>query len=217
MVAPTGNSPPFFAVSPTVKRMGFGAVSFTVDDVQLMVAEQVLPEDSTVELLDGTIVYRDRFDLEGGEIVPGIEHDFVVGALADLNGSIKTEARHLRTETTLVCGPNHAPIPDACILRGTLRDYATRFPTAADAWCVVEVADSSYDRDAGEKLAGYARAGVGQYVIINLRTRTAEVHANPLADAGTYSNRVVVAEGDKLSLQVGLSQFFEVPLASLLP
>jgi hypothetical protein len=200
-----------------VKRMAFGAVAFAVADVQRMVAQQVLPEDSTVELLDGAIVHRDRFDLEAGEVVPGIEHDFVVGALADLNGSIKTEARHIRTENTLVCGPNHAPIPDACILRGTLRDYATRFPTAADAWSVVEVADRSYERDAAEKLAGYARAGVGQYVIINFHTRAAEVQTSPLADAGTYSGEIVHGEGDKLSLQVGLSQFFEVPLTNLLP
>lgn len=217
MVAPTGNAPPLFAVSPSVQRMGFGAVSFTVDDVLRMVTQQVLPEGSTVELLDGAIIYRDRFDLEGGEIVPGIEHDFVVGALADLNGSIKTETRFLRTENTLVCSPNHAPIPDACILRGTLRDYSARFPTAADAWCVVEVADSSYERDAGDKLVGYARAGVEQYVIINLRNRTAEVFTVPIPASGTYSVRTVIDEREKLSLQIGAADFFQVALTNLLP
>jgi hypothetical protein len=217
MVVPAHNASRSFAVSPAVQRMGFGAVAFTVEDMQTMVADHVLPEDSTVELLDGTIIYRDRFDLKGGEIVLGIEHDFVTGALADLNPSIKAVNRHLRVENTLVCSKHHAPIPDACILRGSLRDFATRYPAAADAWCVIEVADSSYERDAGAKLAGYARAGVGQYIIINLRNRTAEVYTEPVTQAGIYSSARVIAETEQLSLQVGPDECFGVVLRTLLP
>ena len=60
------------------------------------------------------------------------------------------------------------------ILRENLQAYRQRLATAADAWCVVEVADSSYERDRGEKYRAYAAAGVEQYIIINLRNRTAE-------------------------------------------
>jgi hypothetical protein len=200
-----------------VQRMGFGAVTFTVDDSLRMVAQGLLPEDSTVELLDGILVYRDRFDLKGGEIVPGVHHDYVVTLLAELGPSIKNESRHLRTEKTLVCEQRSAPIPDAFIAKGALRDYAERYPTAADVWCVIEVADSSYERDAGEKLIGYARAGVGQYIIINLRNRTAEVYSEPNEQAGTYAQQVVVAAEAELSLTVGDNEFFSFPLATLLP
>jgi hypothetical protein len=216
MVASTSKTPALFSVSPMVQRMGFGAVTFTVDDVQRMVAQNLLPEDCTIELLDGTIIYRDRFDLKGGEIVPGIQHDFVVSNLANLNFQINNEHRHIRTEKTLVCDARHAPLPDACIVRGVVRDYATRYPTSADAWCVIEVADSSYERDAGEKLAGYARAGIEQYVILNLRNRTAEIYTRPLPDAGTYSAKHVIAETDRLALRVGPEQFLEIPLRDLL-
>ena len=83
--------------------------------------------------------------------------------------------------------------------------------------CVIEVADSSYERDSGEKLIGYARAGIRQYIILNLRNRTAEVYTNPDTAAGTYPPPKVIAEGDPLSLRVGEAEHFDVRLAELLP
>ena len=102
------------------------------------------------------------------------------------------------------------------ILRGALDDY-TDLPTAADAFCVIEVADSSYDRDAGEKLTGYAKAGVQQYIIINLRTRAAEVHTQPDAVAGTYPTPARIAEGELLRLRIREEEWFDVALADVLP
>ena len=202
---------------PIVRLMGYGPVRFTLRDALGMVEQGILPEDSTVELLDGSLVYRDRFDLRGGEVVAGIKHDYVVTALSDLGAAMKDSRRHMRTQTTLVCGERHAPIPDAMILRGASADYRQRQPAAADAFCVVEVADSSYERNAGEKLAGYARAGVGQYVIINLRNRTAEVYTGPDPAAGTYPPPEVIPEGQSLSIRVGEGELFAVPLAEVLP
>lgn len=102
------------------------------------------------------------------------------------------------------------------VLRGKLDDY-TELPKAADALCVVEVADSSYERDSGEKLIGYARAGVEQYVILNLRSRTAEVYTRPDAAVGTYAQVQLVAEAESLALRVGVNELFAVPMVQLLP
>jgi hypothetical protein len=200
-----------------VQRMGWGPVTFTVVDTLAMVAEGILPEDASVELLNGALVYRDRFDLTGGEVVAGVQHDYVVMAISKLAARIDGTGRHLRSQTTLVCAERHAPIPDAMVLRGAMRDYSSRYPTAADAFCVVEVADSSYERDAGEKLQGYARAGVAQYVIINLRNRTAEVYSRPDTAAGTYSPPQIVTEAETLVLRVGEGELFDVRLADVLP
>ena len=155
--------------------MGIGPVRFTVNDALRMVEQGILPEDSTWELLDGELVHRDRCDLRGDEIVEGLRHNYVITALGGLTSRVNDARRHMRTQSTLVCSEAHAPIPDAVVLRGPLNHYRDRLPVAADAWCVIEVADSSYERDAGEKLRGYAVAGVIQYVIVNLRNGTAEV------------------------------------------
>lgn len=203
--------------SPVVQRMGYGPVRFTVSDALEMVEQGILPEDGTIELLDGSLVYRDRFDLRGSEIVEGAKHSYVIAALTQLASQINNDRRHLRIQSTLVCSDTHAPIPDGAILRGALGDYRNRLPKADDALCVIEVADSSYERDAAEKLAGYARAAVAQYVIVNLRNRTAEVYTDPDVSAGTYSGPQVVTERQILSLQVGDPDFFSIELAGLLP
>ena len=219
MVAPTSQTHPATGRTPNaiVQRMGIGPVRFTLDDALEMVRLGILPEDSTIELLNGELVYRDRFDVRGEEIVEGVQHGYVITALGDLRTGINDERRHLRTESTLVCTETHAPIPDCVILRGKLSDYRARHATGADAYCVIEVADSSYERDAGDKLRGYARAGIVQYVIINLRNRTAEVYAQPDAAAGTYPPPQVVAETEPLALRVGDGEFFIVPLRDVLP
>lgn len=199
-----------------VRRMGIGPVRFTIHDALQMVERGILPEDSTVELLDGELVHRDRFDLRGDEIVEGVRHNYVITSLGDLQGRVNNERRHMRTQSTMVCSETHAPIPDAIILRGTLADYRDRMPVASDGWCVIEVADSSYERDAGDKLTGYARAGVAEYIIINLRNRTAEVYTAPDA-AGTYPPPRIVTAEQSLSLRIGDGETFDVPLHDVLP
>jgi hypothetical protein len=219
MVAP-GTVPPSSAagltLTPMVRHMGYGPVRFTLADTLSMVRQGILPEDSTIELLDGALVYRDRFDLRGDEVVEGFKHSYVINALGRLARLVENDRRHLRTQSTLKCSETHAPIPDGVVVRGTLDDYAD-LTTAADAYCVLEVADSSYERDVGEKLQAYARAGVPQYIVLNLRTRTAEVRTKPDATACSYPAPVVVTEGESLRVSVGDYEYVEIPLAQLLP
>jgi len=211
--------PSFPPATARVGGEGYGPVRFTVENSLRMVEQGILPEDSTVELLDGSLVYRDRFDRRGGEIVEGVNHNYVVSSLADLAIKINNEVRHLRTQSTLICSEIHAPIPDAMVLRGPRTNYRDRLPTAADAFCVIEVADSSYERDAGEKLIGYARAGIVQYVIISLRNRTAEVYTNPDSVAGAYlPPQIIPAEGTlRLRVGIGIGEEFTLHLIDVLP
>jgi len=196
---------------------GYGPVPFTVKDTLLMVEQGILPEDSAIELLDGSLVYCDRGVRSGGELVEGLDHNYVLSSLADLAARINNESRHLRTQSTLICSETHAPIPDAVVLRGSRTKYRDHMPTAAEALSVIEVADSSYERDAGEKLAGYARAGIVQYIIINLRNRAAEVYANPDSVAGSYPPPQIIAADGTESLRIGESEMFSLTLRDVLP
>jgi Uma2 family endonuclease len=63
------------------------------------------------------------------------------------------------------------------VVEGSPRDPAGTHPT--DALLVVEVADTSLRFDRAEKAAVYARAGIRDYWIVNLRDRVLEVHREP--------------------------------------
>jgi hypothetical protein len=59
-------------------------------------------------------------------------------------------------------------------------DYLDDHPTAA--WLVIEVADSSLDRDRA-KATVYAAAGVLEHWLVNLVEGVFEVHAGPAGEA----------------------------------
>jgi hypothetical protein len=189
---------------------------FTRADAEALVRLGIIPEDASTELLSGVIVLKDRAACGQDSTMIGNDHTKVVERLSDLRVQINSGMRHVRSQQPIECSEIHIPEPDFMVLPGTLDDYSD-LPTAADAWCVVEVADASYERDASEKLRGYAWAGVGQYVIINLRNRTAEVYTEPDRAAGTYRVRRTIAAGESLALRVGDGDFFALPLSDILP
>src|SRR3954447_4202664 len=52
------------------------------------------------------------------------------------------------------------PEPDAALVRGSRDDYRYRLPEPADVALIVEVSESTLDRDRGEKWLAYARGGI---------------------------------------------------------
>ncbi len=189
---------------------------FTRKDAEALVRLGIIPEDASTELLNGAIVLKDRADRGQDITMIGNEHRKAVERISALRKRIDDARRHVESQQPLVCTETHVPEPDFMVLRGPLDDYAD-LPMAADAFCVVEVADASYERDAGEKLTAYARAGVAQYIILNLRNRTAEVYAAPDTAAGTYPPPLVVTAEQSLTLRVGDGETLDVLLRDLLP
>lgn len=191
-------------------------VRFTRSEVLAMVRQGIIPEDASIELLNGLLVLKDRSASDEDPFRVAAEHVDCVERLSDLRTRINSPTRHVESQQPLVCSETHVPLPDMMVLRGTLAQYSD-LPQAADAFCVIEVADSSYERDAGEKLIGYARAGIEQYIIVNLRNRTAEVYTQPDSAHGTYAAPRVVQRGESISLRVGPNEWFEVSTSEFIP
>ena len=220
MVAAIANpvADPFPPPAAWVAARRSAPVPLTWRDVEVMARAGTVPEDATTELLHGVLVPTDRSKTGEDPLGIGDDHVFTVEALSNLRIVINGSSRHVQSQQPLICSETHTPQPDFVVVRGQFGSRRRATATAADAFCVVEVADSSYERDAGEKLFGYARAGVPQYVIVNLRNRTAEVYATPDVAAGTYPPPQVVAADAVLSLRVGDErESFPVPLSDLLP
>lgn len=67
-----------------------------------------------------------------------------------------------------------APLPDiAWVNRG---DYSRRHPLPQETLLVIEVADSSYTFDIGEKAALYAAAGIREYWVVDVQDMSLVVH-----------------------------------------
>jgi hypothetical protein len=217
MVAPKSTVASYFMPPPEPFVAGRWRIArFTRSDAEALVRAGIVPEDASTELLDGLVVLKDRSARDQDPTMIGQDHRKCVEKFSALRTAIDGAQRHVESQQPLVCSEIHVPEPDFMVLRGTLNDY-TELPTAADAYCVVEVADSSYERDIGEKLVGYAKAGVVQYIVINLRNRMADVYTNPDGVAGKYAPAQIVRAGEVLSLRVGEQEFFQIALGELLP
>jgi len=111
------------------------------------------------------------------------------------------------------------PEPDIAVVRGDVRDYATRHPGPQDMALAVEVSDSSLPRDRGIKQRVYARAGIPTYWIVNLMDRVIEVCTDPTgpADEPTYRQRQDFGPDAELPVVVDGREVGRLAVRDLLP
>lgn len=124
----------------------------------------------------------ERLELIGGEVIRKVspQHsphastvqlaDHVLQRYVGPNYSI-------RTQLPLALGHDSEPEPDIAVVEGTPHDYFHAHPTAA--LLVIEVADSTLTFDRSRKASLYAREGIPDYWILNLRDRVLECHRDP--------------------------------------
>ena len=77
-------------------------------------------------------------------------------------------------------GETTDPEPDVAVIAGTIRDFAAGHPSRAAL--IIEISDATLAYDRREKASLYAKAGVADYWIINVKARQVEVHRQPVED-----------------------------------
>ena len=125
----------------------------------------VLPPDARVELVDGSLV----------EMSPrGSQYATALRKAEEALRDAFRDGFDVRTQLPLALSETDEPEPDVAAVPGTIDDYRDAHPS--EAVLVVEVADTSLEFDRREKLRAYARGGVPEYWILNLRYRCLEVY-----------------------------------------
>jgi Uma2 family endonuclease len=109
--------------------------------------------------------------------------------------------------------------PEAAIVRGNARTYATHHPGSADLGLVIEVADSTLDGDRIDKGRIYAEAGIACYWIVNLVDRQIEVYTLPSGAnaAPAFAQRQDYRMGDDVALVLDARNVASIPVRELLP
>lgn len=146
---------------------------FTVQEYHRLVDAGVLDPDERVELLDGWIVAK---------MTRKPPHDAVVDRAAELLRDLLPAGLRVRVQSAITTSDSE-PEPDLAVVRGRALDYVGHHPRPAEVAMIVEVADTSLDRDRA-KAAIYARAGVPVYWIVNLAGSRIEVYEGPSGPTG---------------------------------
>ena len=174
----------------------------TVAQYHRMIEQGIVPEDSTVELIRGMLVRKDRGIAGEHSMGHSPLHRAIITLLTELAPRIQSGGQYMQIQLPISCPPDSEPEPDAAVIRGQPRDYLERFPGPGDVTCVFEAAHSSLERDREDKLPLYAAAGVPQYIILNLRNFTLEVHTDPDPAAQQYRSRVTVERSGTVALRL---------------
>ena len=82
---------------------------------------------------------------------------------------------------------------------------------------VVQVAESSLERDRSWKSRIYASAGIPEYWILNLPERGLERYRAPEREAGVYQSSQQLPAGECVELQLPGGSARRIPIADLLP
>ena len=180
---------------------------FTVEEYESMIGAGFFDANPKFELLDGWITPKMAIDPSHSRTVRLLTACFN-RRLAD--GWIVSVQQPVRTGRS-------EPEPDLAILPGTEDDYDGRHPNASEAAIVVEVGNSSLDRDRELKLPIYASARVVQYWIVNIIDHRVEVYTQPRGGKKPgYKSCVHYAKGDEIPLVLAKKKVGSLPVSEFL-
>jgi Uma2 family endonuclease len=176
----------------------------TVEEYERMAAAGVL-DNPRVELINGYLVKK------MGKNPP---HVWVVDAIIEaLRATLPL--MWCRKEDPVRIPDFDEPEPDVAVVRGNRDDYRDRIPEPKDIVLLVEVAESTLDRDQGEKRRAYARGGVPVYWIINLVACQVELYANPAA--GDYQTLQVFKREEEIPVLIEGVEVGRILASEVLP
>lgn len=183
--------------------------TWTRDEYHRAAEMGLFDPDERLELLEGEIV--EKISPQSDPHAAGVS--LAEDALREAFG----RGFHVREEKPIVLSDLSEPEPDLVVVRGTLRD-TPRHPTPANCVLVVEVSESSLASDRKIKSAIYAKHGIPEYWILNLRRRELEIRRDPgLIGDDEYGYRflqVVPESGFAIPMSAPDSS---VPIADMLP
>ena len=160
---------------------------FTVEDYERMGDAGILGEDDRVELIAGEIV-------DMSPIRP--RHAACVNQANWLLSRHVGDAGRVSVQNPVRLGDRDEPQPDLVVLRPG-PDYTRSLPTPADVLLLIEVADTSLAYHRRVKIPMYARAGISEVWLVDLKGQVVLRYADP--HEGAYRRTERVGRGQRLT------------------
>ena len=170
----------------------------TVDEYHAIQSSGAFGDKYPLELLEGFLVSK------MGE---GPLHHCLLEALRRIVERQLPAGLHVRTDGPLSLQSSE-PEPDLAVVRGEFWDYRERHPAAVEAPVVIEIADSSLQRDLGWKKRIYAAEAVACYCVVDVPARRIVVHSqlDRSETPARYSSIIEYSEGETAELPCDKSQ-----------
>ena len=141
----------------------------SIEQYHAIIQAGILTSDDSVELLEGWLVFK---------MPKNPPHRATTRLVRTALENILPAGWYVDSQEPITLS-NSEPEPDIVVVRGDTRQYLDRHPGAEDIALIIEVSDTTLQRDRTVKKRIYARAGISIYWIVNLVEEQVEVYSQP--------------------------------------
>lgn len=171
----------------TPQPTGLAPKRWTIAEYHQIIASGIITPETPVELINGQII----------EMVPQQPpHAATTDEGGDYLKALFAGKAKVRVQLPITLPPDSEPEPDFAIVRIDPNLYRDHHPGPDDIYLVMEVADSTLQKDRQYKTQLYAQAAIPEYWIINLKQNQVIVYRQ--LQNGVYQTEQTLEASDKL-------------------
>ena len=160
---------------------------FTVDDYYQMAEVGILDPDDRVELIEGEIIQMSPI---------GDRHAGCVNRANDLFHRLFSSKAVVTVQNPVRLNKYNEPQPDLTLCKWRADFYSSHHPRPDDILLAVEVADTTLKKDLKLKLPIYARLGIVEVWVEDLKHDQILVFRDPQGDE--YNTQLTFSSGESL-------------------
>ena len=181
----------------------------SIEQYHAMIQSGILTDDDSVELLEGWLVFK---------MPKNPPHRATTRLVRTALENILPPGWYVDSQEPITLS-NSEPEPDIVVVRGDTRQYLDRHPGAEDIGIVIEVSDTTLQRDRTVKKRIYARAGIAIYWIVTLVEEQVEVYSQPIVEVEQpdYSQRLDFGRSAVVPIMIEGIEIGAIAVNSLLP
>jgi len=146
---------------------------FTVDEYYLLAEAGAFPEGLHTELMEGEIIAIPPSSPAHASHVDNVTDVFY--------GKLRSKYR-IRSQSAVRISQTTEPEPDIAVVKARADKYTKAHPTPADTLLLVEVSKTTLEYDLERKAGIYAKAGIREYWVLDLKARRLHVFTGPTSD-----------------------------------
>lgn len=166
---------------------GLSPKRWTVDEYHQILSSGIITPETPVELINGQII--ERVPLQP-------PHAATTDEGGDYLKTLFASKAKVRVQLPVTLPPHSEPEPDFAIVKIDANLYRDRPPGPGDIYFIIEVADSTLQKDRQYKSELYAQASIPEYWIINLQNNQVIIY-HQLQD-NCYQTEQILKASDKV-------------------
>ena len=181
----------------------------SIEQYHAIIQAGILTDDDSVELLEGWLVFK---------MPKNPPHRATTRLVRTALENILPAGWYVDSQEPITLS-NSEPEPDIVVVRGDTRQYLDRHPGAEDIALIIEVSDTTLQRDRTVKKRIYSRAGISIYWIVNLVEEQVEVYSQPLVEVEQpdYSQRLDFGRSAVIPIIIEGIEIGAIAVDALLP